>query len=126
MKKINSSKIFATLALAACLPFLQPSFLCAADEKKMPECTMAADGKLTGADGKPMGDCMVMKEGKMHMYHDGKLTVMHEEMKMADGSRCLPDGTCISKAGVKTQLQEGDVQDFNSIRAHIKGWPGYK
>ena len=82
---------------------------------------MAADGKLTGPDGKPMGDCMMMKDGKMHMYHDGKLMVMDHEMTMANGTKCLPDGTCTMKDGTKMKMAEGDVMDHVNHIYHTKG-----
>lgn len=119
--KTPSLKILAALALAGSLPLLQPATSRAADDKKPLECTMAADGKLTTADGKAMDNCVLMKDGKMHMYHDGKLMAMNHEMTMADGSKCLPDGTCVMKDGTKRKFRDGDVVDHVGQWYHTKG-----
>ena len=121
MKKITSLKILAAFAFACVLTLLQPAAARAADDKKMQECTMAADGKLMSPEGKPMGDCMMMRAGKMEMYHDGKFTVMDHEMTMDNGTKCLPDGTCTMKDGTKMKLSEGDVMDHVNHIFHTKG-----
>ncbi len=113
------TRFLLTLALAATLPVISVSR--AADEKKMPECTMSADGKLTTSDGKPMEGCTLMKDGKMHMVHGGKMMAMTTEMTMADGSKCLPDGTCVMKDGTKHKFTDGDVMDATGIMWRIKG-----
>src|SRR5438309_1948571 len=95
-------KTFATIILLVSF-FGAQSTLCA--KEKMQMCEMK-DGKVMTMKGEPVTGCM-MKDGKMMMLENGELKPMKKNMTMADGTKCMADGTCIMKSGSKMQLKEG-------------------
>jgi len=52
-------------------------------------------------------DCVVMKDGKMMMMQGDKTMPMTKEMTMTDGTKCLPDGTCLKNDGTKMTMTNG-------------------
>jgi hypothetical protein len=57
-------------------------------------------------------DGITMKNGKMMMVKEGKLTMMDYEMTMGNGMKVMPNGTIIKKDGTKIMLEEGQHIDM--------------
>ena len=55
-------------------------------------------------------DGVVMKEGKMYRWQDGKeIGRMDRETTMRDGSKIMMNGKMVTKDGKQMQLQEGQM-----------------
>jgi hypothetical protein len=53
-------------------------------------------------------DSIMMKEGKMVRFHDGKeIGRMDRETTMSNGTRVMMNGKIVTKDGKESQLQEG-------------------
>lgn len=56
---------------------------------------------------KSFPDGVLMKNGKMRMVKNGKLTLLDHEMSMDNGTKVFPDGTLMKKDGTKIMMMEG-------------------
>lgn len=92
-------KLFLVLATVAC------SFGAIAQEGKMQEQKMQSNQK--------MKDCVMMKDGKMMIKKDGKMTSMEYDMTMSNGSVISPNGMVKMKDGKTMQMHNGDKMDMN-------------
>jgi len=53
-------------------------------------------------------DSLVMKDGKLWRFHDGKeIGRMDRETTMSNGTRVMMNGKMVTKDGKESQLQEG-------------------
>ncbi len=72
-----------------------------------------------------MKDCVMMKDGKMMMRKDGKMSEMDHDVTMKDGTVCMQDGTCKMKNGKTMTMKDGDTCDMNghmsTMSMHKKG-----
>ncbi|MEO8146042.1 MAG: DUF6799 domain-containing protein [Bacteroidia bacterium] len=59
-----------------------------------------------------MKNCCMMKNSKMVCIKDGKEMTMDKEMTMKNGTKCMPDGSCIGKDGKKMMMKNGDCCDM--------------
>ncbi len=58
-------------------------------------------------------DHLMMQNGKMMVMKEGKMMPMEKEMTLKNGTKCMTDGTCITKDGKKTMIKEGEMMDMN-------------
>ena len=58
-----------------------------------------------------MKDCCMMKDGKMMLMTNGKMTRMKKHMMMENGTKCKKNGVCVSKDGTRTRMQNGNCMD---------------
>lgn len=58
-----------------------------------------------------MKDCCMMKDGKMMVFKDGKMTRMKKSMTMENGTICKRNGVCIMKDGTRVKMKEGNCMD---------------
>ena len=58
-------------------------------------------------------DCCMMKDGKMVMQKDGKITPMETAMTMENGTVCDINGECTTKEGKKMMMKEGDCMEMS-------------
>lgn len=69
--------------------------------------------------------CAKMRDGKLIVIHDGK--ELTTDMFLKNGSTIKPDGTVITREGVRTNLKEGECIDGNGkINGIKKGEPYQK
>jgi len=66
-------------------------------------------------------DHVMMQNGKMMIMRDGKMMPMDKDMTMKNGTRCMTDGTCTTKAGKKTMMKEGEMMDMNGNMMMVLG-----
>jgi hypothetical protein len=64
-------------------------------------------------------NCCMMKDGKMIYMKDGKEMPLEKEMVMKNGTKCMPDGTCIDKNGKKISMKNGQCCDANGKMCHM-------
>ncbi len=67
-----------------------------------------------------MADCCVMKDGKMMMMKDGKMTPMDKDMTMKNGAKCTTNGECIMKDGKKMMMKDGQCMDMEGKMGECK------
>ncbi|MFE3846643.1 DUF6799 domain-containing protein [Flavobacterium sp. LB3P45] len=58
-------------------------------------------------------DGVMMKNGKMMMVKDGKMTVMNQDMTLSNGIKIIGDGTIMKKNGTKMMMREGQRMDMS-------------
>ena len=61
----------------------------------------------------PKTDHVVMQNGKMMAMKEGKLMPMEKDMTLKNGTKCMTDGTYITKDGKKSKMKEGEMMDMN-------------
>lgn len=54
-------------------------------------------------------DHLMMMDGKMKMFKNGKEMVMDKDMTLSNGTKVMKDGTMKTKAGETMTMKEGDV-----------------
>ena len=57
-------------------------------------------------------DCCIMKDGKMMVMNDGKMTPMEKDMIMKNGNKCMVNGECVMANGEKIKMKEGECMDM--------------
>ncbi|HEX8548187.1 MAG TPA: DUF6799 domain-containing protein [Cytophagaceae bacterium] len=75
------------------------------------------EGEIVTLDGQIMrrkddqmdADGIIMRGGKVLRYDKGKPVVADKDFTMANGAKVSPDGTVLTKDGMKINLREGDV-----------------
>ena len=75
------------------------------------------EGEIVTLDGQIMrrkddqmdADGIIMRGGKIVRYDKGKPVIADKEFTMANGAKVSPDGTVVTKDGIKINLREGDV-----------------
>ena len=65
---------------------------------------------------------VMMKDGKMMMIHNGKMTMMNHDMTMSNGTKVMSDGTCIKKDGIKMMMKEGQHMDMSGKMIPMKNY----
>lgn len=61
----------------------------------------------------PKKDHIKMHNGEMVMIKDGKTMPVEKDMTMKNGTKCMTDGTYITKDGKRTMMKEGEMMDMN-------------
>lgn len=76
--------------------------------------TKAQDvGTQDGGTSVVIKDCCMLKDGKMVIQKDGKITPMETAMTMENGTVCNTNGECTTKEGKKMMMQEGDCMEMS-------------
>ena len=55
----------------------------------------------------------MMKNGKMVVVRNSKLTMIRTDITFSNGSKIMNDGTVVQKDGSKTMMKEGDYKDMS-------------
>ncbi len=63
------------------------------------------------AQEKPDG--VIMKDGKMMVVKDGKISVMDKDLLLSNGTKIMSNGTIVKKDGSKIMMKEGDYKDMS-------------
>jgi len=58
-------------------------------------------------------DHVMMQNGKMMVVKDGNMMPMEKDMTLRNGTKCMVDGTCMTKDGKKTMMKEGEMMDMD-------------
>jgi hypothetical protein len=66
----------------------------------------------------PDNYCAKMQDGKMVVMHNG--VVLTADVFLKNGTTIKPDGTVITRDGVRTSLKEGECIDADGKINHIK------
>ena len=67
---------------------------------------MTREGNYQTAN-KSFADGVMMKNGKLMMVKNGKMTLMDHEMSMSNGTKVMSNGTIMKKDGTKMMMKEG-------------------
>lgn len=68
--------------------------------------------------GHPAEYCAQMKDGKMIVLFEGK--ELSTDVFLKNGTTVKPDGTIITREGVRTNLKEGECIDADGKINHVK------
>ena len=66
----------------------------------------------------PAEYCAVMRDGKMVVLFEGK--ELSTDVFLKNGTTVKPDGTVITREGVRTSLKEGECIDADGKINHVK------
>lgn len=71
-------------------------------------------------------DHIMMKDGKMMVQKDGKVTMLEGQMSLENGTTVKPDGTVTMKDGEMMVLKNGDAIDMMGMKMkhHMKKGEG--
>jgi len=58
-------------------------------------------------------DGVMMKDGKMVVIKNGKITMMGRDITFSNGSKVMNDGTLVQSDGSKKMMQEGEYRDMS-------------
>src|SRR4051812_8637415 len=76
------------------------------------EAAKAPAAKMDNKMGDKMKDCVMMKDGKMWMWKDGKNMAMDKDMTMKNGNMVMMNGSVTMKDGSKMMMKNGQCMDM--------------